>query len=33
MVGCWRIEVPSFRQPGRTDRHPENAGGLPPART
>jgi hypothetical protein len=24
---CWRIQVPSFGQPGRTDRHPEDAGG------
>ena len=28
MVRCWRIQVPSFGQPGRTDRHPEDAGGL-----
>jgi hypothetical protein len=28
MVRCCRIEVPSFGQAGRTDRHPEDARGL-----
>ena len=28
MARCWRIQVPSFGQPGRTDRHPKDAGGL-----
>ena len=28
MVDVWRIQVPSFGQPGRTDRHPEDARGL-----
>ena len=28
MVHCWRIQVPSFGQPGRTDRHPEDASGI-----
>ena len=28
MVRSWRIQVPSFGQPGRTDRHPEDAGSL-----
>ena len=28
MVDFWRIQVTSFGQPGRTDRHPEDASGL-----
>jgi hypothetical protein len=28
MVDLWRIQVPSFGQPGRTDCHPEDAGGV-----
>jgi hypothetical protein len=28
MVDFWRIQVTSFGQPGRTDRHPEDAGSL-----
>ena len=28
MVDFWRIQVPSFGQPGRTDRHAEDASGL-----
>ena len=28
MVPFRRIQVPSFGQPGRTDRHPEDARGL-----
>jgi hypothetical protein len=28
MVDSWRIQVASFGQPGRTDRHPEDASGL-----
>ena len=28
MARSWQIQMPSFGQPGRTDRHPENAGGL-----
>ena len=28
MIGCCRTQVPSLRQPGRTNGHPEDAGGL-----
>ena len=28
MVDFWRIQVTSFDQPGRTDRHPEEASDL-----
>jgi hypothetical protein len=28
MVDFWRIQVPSFGQPGQTDRHAEDASGL-----
>jgi hypothetical protein len=28
MVDFWRMQVPSFGQPGRTDRHAEDASGL-----
>jgi hypothetical protein len=32
MARCWRVQMPSFGQPGRTARHPEDAGGLRPHR-